>query len=155
MDDTTSGGANILLGEQTIHELALLDQETLVLKRAEIIVSGRHVDVDDLGNDHAGNLLSSPSRPGLVDGWARDNAIPLWHPEHDVHDLLLCEENITTAELVDTGQGVLHNTHQGTVALWRHDIQGNHAQLLDFGARLLGLRDVKIHFVTVEISIVR
>lgn len=85
----------------------------------------------------------------------RNRSIPVWNPHHDIHDLISIQENIPSADFVDPAKGILDNTHKRTVLLGRNDIQRDHAELADLRSGLFRLRNVKVHFVAIEIGVVR
>src|ERR1700722_19430969 len=111
--------------------------------------------IHDLRYHHADELLSSPSWARLEYCWLWNHTIPFRYPEQDVHDLLFCQKDIPEAHLVDTGKSILHNTHKRAIALRRDDVERNHAELHHFSSCLLCLRNVQVHFIAVEISVVR
>jgi hypothetical protein len=155
VDNTTASCSNVLLRQETKHQLSTSHQKAIVFKWRILMSIIRHMQVDDLRNNHADNLFSSPSRTGLDNGWLGDYTIPFRNPKQDVHQLLLCQEHISPTHLVHTSQCILHDTHERTISLRRNDIERNHAELHDLSSSLLCLRNVQVHLVAIEIGVVR
>mmetsp|Transcript_11507 Transcript_11507/g.29131 ORF Transcript_11507/g.29131 Transcript_11507/m.29131 type:complete len:250 (+) Transcript_11507:3288-4037(+) len=109
----------------------------------------------DVREDEGEELLSGPERAGLEDGRDGDLAVPLGDVEQDVHDKVLFEEGVALREEHGSDECVLHDAHDGAVALRRDDAARDEHELHDLRAGLVGLGDVKIHFVAVEIGVVR
>ncbi len=131
VNDTAGLGANVLLGEQTIHKLTLLNQEARILSRGRLgRVTARGVQADDLRDDHADNLLARPSRARLAGLRERGRC----HPIPGTHIIMfmtcsLVEEDVSAAKFVDTRQGVLDNACREAVSLRGDNVQRDHAEL--------------------------
>ncbi|KAI6761227.1 hypothetical protein HG531_001780 [Fusarium graminearum] len=123
MHNTARRSTNTLLCKKAIHQLTGLNQETLVLKRGTFARVGTVENGNLLRDNHADELLTSPARAGLVNSWLGNDTIPVRDPKHAVHDLLLGEENISTAHLVGSSERVLDNTHEGAVLLGRYNVE--------------------------------
>ena len=67
----------------------------------------------------------------------------------------LFEECVSFRHLSDGAQRVLHDAHDGSVGLRRDDHAGHGCQLSDLGTRLQRLGQMKIHLISVEVSVVR
>jgi len=67
----------------------------------------------------------------------------------------LIEERVPSRHLIHGGQRVLHDTHDRTVGLWGDDHTGYRRELTDLSPCLEGLREMKVHLVTIKVSVVR
>ena len=66
----------------------------------------------------------------------------------------LLDEHVSLGHHAAGGEGVLHDTHHGSVALRGHDVPRNHQQLLNLRLRLEALGHVQVHLVPVKVSVV-
>lgn len=76
------------------------------------------------------------------------------NPNDQIHDLLLGQEGITHRKQIQSQQCVLDDTHDGGVVLWGDDLLRDVGNVLKFRYCFVGLGNVHVHFVTVEISVV-
>ena len=65
------------------------------------------------------------------------------------------DERISFCHLSNRCQSVLDNTHDRSVALRCNDHFIDHSQLQNLSSSFHGLRNMKIHLITIEISVVR
>jgi hypothetical protein len=84
----------------------------------------------------------------------RQEAVPSWNPHHGVHDFLLGKHGVTPGQLVNASHRVLDETHEWAVLLRRHNVERNSAEVHHLSTGLVRLRNVQVHFVTVEIGVV-
>ena len=66
----------------------------------------------------------------------------------------LINEDVSPCHLAAGSKGVLYNAHDRPVALGGHDVTRHHQQLLNLRLCLEALGYVKVHLVSIEISIV-
>ena len=109
----------------------------------------------DVGQNQRDNLFAGPEFFRFADGRRGEFAIEIVHVHQQVHDLRASQESASAGEESNAQQGVLHQSHDGAVGLRGHDLPRHVHDLFDFGARFIGLRGVHVHFIAVEIRIVR
>ena len=66
----------------------------------------------------------------------------------------LFQEHISLGHLSGSCERVLHDSHDGSVGLRREDHPRYHNHLLNLRPRLEALGDVKVHLVSVKVSVV-
>ena len=66
----------------------------------------------------------------------------------------LLNEDIPPCHLAASSERVLHDAHDRSVALGGHDVTRHHQQLLNLRLRFQALGYVKVHLVSIKISIV-
>lgn len=76
-------------------------------------------------------------------------------PDDQVHDFFSGKEGITHGEKVDTKKCILHDTHDRCVVFGRDYLLRDVCDVFEFRNGLIRLRDVHVHLVTVEISVIR
>ena len=66
----------------------------------------------------------------------------------------LLQKHVSLSELSGSSKRVLYYTHDRSVGLWGQDVTMDHHQLLYLGLGLQALRNVHVHLISIEISIV-
>mmetsp|Transcript_19703 Transcript_19703/g.55021 ORF Transcript_19703/g.55021 Transcript_19703/m.55021 type:complete len:611 (-) Transcript_19703:453-2285(-) len=108
----------------------------------------------DLRQDHSEELFAGPQLHWLANGRDGNPSVPVLHPHEHVEGQVLVDEAIAFCHFLHGQEGILHDTHNGTVALSRNHHAGRKHHQFGFGPCGNGLRNVEIHFVSVEIGIV-
>ena len=100
-------------------------------------------------------LLSGPNWPWLQDCGYRHSTVPLHLEKHQIHKIRLFNKSVPLCQFSHRRESVLYDTHDWLVGLGRHNQSGHQCQLQNRGARFHRLLHMQIHFVAVEIGIVR
>ena len=74
---------------------------------------------------------------------------------HDVHGNMLGDANSRVGDTVGTGERILNHLNNRGVLARAHDETENAGQLLELGLGGHGLREVKVHLVTVKVGVIR
>jgi len=154
VDDTTRRRTDGTLGQVSTKELSTLNEDVLIIRAGPGLLVANPLETN-LRNNQGEDLLSCPEGLRLEDSWLGELVILVFRPHEKLHDKLLLNEGVPKREEHDTQQGVLHDTHNWLVILGRDDLVGDSHDLLDFSLGLIGLRDMHVHLISVEVSIVR
>jgi hypothetical protein len=130
--------------------LAIFDPHSVIFGRVRTRGFGRSVEVDPARDAHREDLFTGPELLRLHDGRRREDSVPVGNPEEDVLNEVSIHEAVAKGELANTAESVLDDTHDGFVRLGRDDVARNGGDLHQFGSGFFGLRNVKIHLVSVE-----
>mmetsp|Transcript_46736 Transcript_46736/g.146499 ORF Transcript_46736/g.146499 Transcript_46736/m.146499 type:complete len:617 (-) Transcript_46736:32-1882(-) len=150
-----------LLADNAREKLTVLDDDLAVTGREVRFIllvlrcDGRvALHRDALGQQHRQQLLAGPQLLGLQNAGDRQLTVPDRQPHEQVHGDVLLQERVALGVLGRGQQTVLHDTHDGLVALWRDELPRVQHNVLDLRARLVRLRQVQVHLVAVEVRVV-
>ena len=152
-----------LLAQDASDQFSILDEDSGVSGGDPVIGSSILVirmdgvephTVDIAGDDQGEQLLPGPKGLGLQDCGDRHLAVPAGQEHEQVHHGFLVNEDVPLGHLPDGGEGVLHNAHDGLVALRGDDLPRRDMDVLNLGSGLHGLRHVEVHLVPVKVSVV-
>ena len=145
-------------------QLSLADYHGGVIAVPQAVLAFPDLNGDFFGDDHAHDLLAGPEGFGFEDGGDGEFpglqlvvALPpllAVDPDHQVHHLLTSQEGVSHREQVDAEECVLDQPHDGSVILGCHDLLGDVRDVLELGSGLVGLGDVHVHLVPVEVGVV-
>lgn len=99
-------------------------------------------------------MFSSPKLHGLQDGRSGKNSVPIIEPHAQVHRHVSLEENVAVGEDGGAEQSILYQTNDRTIRLGGDDLLRNVHDLEQLSLRLVRLRDVHVHLVSVEVGVV-
>ena len=76
-------------------------------------------------------------------------------PHHQIHHCMLINEIISSGKKHNSKQGILHDTHNWFIRLRAHNLIRNGHYFFNLSHTFKALWNKHVHFITVEISIVR
>ena len=100
-------------------------------------------------------LFSRPKGFRLQDGRNGKLSVPAGQKHEQGHHEVLVDEHVPLGHFPDGAERILDNTHDGFIGLRRNDLTRRHVDVLQLRPGLHGLGHVKVHLVSVKISIVR
>lgn len=153
--DSTTCISDLTLGHLSTKDFSILYQNIFVSYACPIVSLSIFIvsHVLDLWNHETEDLLSAPKRNWFENSRLR-NSFSIINPHHELHQIFIVDESVSLCQEHATQEWVLHNTHDWLVWLWVHHLLWHKHHLFDFCYRLVALRNVHVHFVTVKVSVV-
>jgi hypothetical protein len=111
-----------------------------------------------VGPQHsADHLFAGPQHSRLEDGGGRqvDDFVCVGEPRQYFCELLARKEDLSAGYKERCGQEILNESYDGLATLGSDDVLSHSHEVLGFGSRLDGLRNMDVHFVAVEVCVER
>ena len=137
--------------KDTLADRTLLDLHEILRDLVILIRIVRHVHVDrrhELGNHLLTRPLAILLRP-------RNVTLKPLIPHHQIHILFPIELHRGSRNAIRAYKSILNNTNNRLAVSRRDDLERNRGDFCEFRRRLITLRNVGIHFITIEICVIR
>ena len=165
MDETARSRTDHLLLKRSRKQLSLADDHRIIIPIFESVLTFPHLNSNFFRNNHAHDLFSCPHRFRFYDSghWqlARQElvisvsfALLAFDPNYQIHGFFSCQEGISHGKQIDSQESVLDDTHNRRVVFGSNDLFGHVCDMFQFWGGLIGLRNVHVHLITVEIGVI-
>ena len=156
MDNALGRLREDILVEDALLDDTLADLHHIVIAPVVLVESVAHLEIDRR-HQLREHLLPRPARRLALWLPAGDRHDPLKTlvPHHHVHELAAVEFHMRLRDAVGAHQRVLNDTDERLGMARSHDLVRNRRDLCEFRRGLVGLRDVRVHLITVEVCVIR